>query len=128
MLDTCFMKTLVICLLTLLVSGVCYGQNPELLMGESLVQLGTLTMKSKQPLFFTFKNNGDQTLFIYEVRTSFGYNVVYFPTQVAVGAMDSIGFTISLKDLNGPFRKTISLVTNTVNVLSVFSLAGRIED
>lgn len=122
------MKTIVISMLTLLVTGVGYGQDPVLLTGETAVQYGTLTKKSKQPLFFTFKNNGDQTLFITEARTSFGYEVVYFPTQVAVGAIDSIGFTIDLKQLNGPFRKTISLVTNTANGLSVFNVAGRIED
>lgn len=122
------MKTLVISMLTLFMSGVCYGQDLVLLTGETVVQCGTLTKKSKQPLFFTFKNNGDQTLVISEARTSFGYEVVYFPTELAAGAMDSIGFTIDLKNLNGPFRKTITLVTNAVNGLSVISLTGRIED
>ncbi len=122
------MKTLVISMLTLFMSGVCYGQDLVLLTGETVVQCGTLTKKSKQPLFFTFKNNGDQTLLISEARTSFGYEVVYFPTELAAGAMDSIGFTIDLKNLNGPFRKTITLVTNAVNGLSVISLTGRIED
>jgi hypothetical protein len=122
------MKTLLISILTLLVSGLCYGQDPVLLTGETLVEYGTLTTKSKQPLFFTFKNNGDQTLLIKESRTSFGIEVVYFPTEVAAGAVDSIGFTINLKELNGPFRKPISLVTNSVNGLSVFTVAGRIKD
>ncbi|MGA0942384.1 MAG: DUF1573 domain-containing protein [Flavobacteriaceae bacterium] len=122
------MKVLFLSLVAMMFSMVCFGQEAVLLSEEPVVEYGTVTSATKQPLFLKFTNSGDQVLYLSESRTSFGFEVVYLPEQVAPGSIDSIGFTIDLKAIRGPFRKKISIVTNSKTGLAVFDVSGIIEN
>ena len=122
------MKKFIFSIFGLFIAQVAFSQEPVLLDGTSTIEFGTITASTKQPLYFKITNKSESSLLISEVRTSFGYDATYFPESLASGAIDSIGFTIDISKLNGPFRKTISLVSNTSNGITVFTIAGRVED
>lgn len=122
------MKRFIFSLLALLLWQYGSAQSAQLLGNASFVDLGSITAKSEQPLYFKFLNTGDQPLILTEPRTSFGYEVVYIPEKVVAGAIDSIGVVINVNELKGPFRKTVSIFSETDNGISVFVITGRVED
>ena len=87
-----------------------------------------LTAKGVQPLYVMLRTTGERPLILTEPRTSFGYEVVYVPEKVVAGAIDSIGVVIDVNELKGPFRKTVSIFSETDNGISVFVITGRVED
>ncbi|MFM1807583.1 MAG: hypothetical protein RLZZ242_308 [Bacteroidota bacterium] len=121
------MKTTFFSLIALLVSTICFSQQATLVSDEPVINFGTLNANTPQPLFFKIINRGEETLYLSEARTSFGFDVIYIPEKMAPGAVDSVGFTIDLNTLRGPFRKRISVVTSSKSGLAVFDVAGKIE-
>ena len=122
------MKRFIFSFLALTLWHYSSAQSAQLLGNASFVDLGLVTAKSEQPLYFKFLNTGDQPLILTEPRTSFGYEVVYVPEKVVAGAIDSIGVVINVNELKGPFRKTVSIFSETDNDISVFVITGRVED
>jgi hypothetical protein len=99
------MKRFIFSLLALLLWQYGSAQSAQLLGNASFVDLGSITAKSEQPLYFKFLNTGDQPLVLTEPRTSFGYEVVYVPEKVVAGAIDSIGVVIDVNELKAHFAK-----------------------
>jgi hypothetical protein len=122
------MKCFIISAIAVFIWQFSSSQEAKLLDQKTFAELGTITSSTKQPIFFKFINDGELPLLLSEVRTSFGYEVVYFPEKVLPKAIDSIGVMISTEDLQGPFRKTVSIVSGTNNGISVFVITGRVED
>lgn len=122
------MKRFIISAIAVFIWQFSSSQEAKLLDQKTFADLGTITSSTKQPIFFKFINDGELPLLLSEARTSFYYEVVYFPEKVLPKAIDSIGVMISTEDLQGPFRKTVRIVSGTNNGISVFVITGRVED
>ena len=92
--------------------------------------LGTLSDKGQPFVNFEFKvkNIGDAPLIIKEVRPGCGCTAVAFDTTIAAGKAGKITGKIDLKNIQGSFRKSISLTSNSSPDPSLsLSVSGKIE-
>jgi hypothetical protein len=81
---------------------------------------------SNGTISFNFKNSGDQPLEIYEAKPSCGcVTVSYFPRKVSPGQKGTITIKYDT-DRIGPFTKSITLQTNTLNKVFTIFIKGEV--
>ena len=77
---------------------------------------------------FPFKNEGTDTLYINQVKTSCGCTIAKFPSySIAPNGVDTIFVDFDTKDKHGDFEKVIHVFSNAHNKLVDLKITGHIE-
>lgn len=100
---------------------------PVLTLAEANHDFGDVQANNKVETYIKFKNDGKSPLVIRDASATCGCTVPEFPsTPIAVGATDSIKVVYTAGNMNGKQKKTVTLVTNTVNGHEKFDISANV--
>lgn len=112
----------------LAISDTKYISNPsEILMLDTLVDLGKMTEGEKKKIVFKFKNIGKNDLLIMDVKPSCGCTIAEYPKQpFKPGEQGEIIAEFNSTGKQGLFRKHIEVFSTTIPTSQLLFFKGEI--
>ncbi len=94
------------------VTAPAFAAEPRAVLGQSVIDVGTVSRGDKVEQTFRIRNEGEATLEVTDVKPACGCTVVDFDSRIGPGGTGELVATLDTKGMRGPVAKTVQVFTN----------------